>query len=437
MPSRRSFLKQATMTAMAGSFAVGAPQFAFARTGSGKTFIKVFMGGGADGLHLLPPIGDPNYYLVRPNIAVRQPDAADPSAAIKLPGHDGVRALNPNLSPLMEIWDDKNLSFFPATGLVNGDRSHFRKTMMTNYAAPKGDSGGWIGRYFEYASSSTHPLRGAGLKAGSYALKGKKRLPVITNPRGLDISFPDLCAGDGCSDNLLTNEVLSMIDGANTHLSAIAESQKLLIDSSDIIMSSWDAHSTSAGGLEYSESRLGQGLKMAASLLANGHPLEMATIPWDNRWDTHKHIIAEGDNPIGDQNKYYNKNLRNGALDLLCFYRDLKSKGLLDNVVLLVATEFGREIRENGIFGAEHGHAGCWFAFGGPVKGEVALDSALPEVDPANPRRLRGDDRFLSYAMDYRDILSEIVVRHMGASESVVSKVFPKWDWTDRKILTA
>lgn len=440
MPTRRNFLAQASAAAIAGSFGAGAPQFAFAKSHSGKIFIKIFMDGGADGLHLLPPVDDPKYRLYRPTTAVRYYDEADPSAALKLPGGDSVRGLNPNFSPLLELWDDNRLAFIPATGLANLNRSHFAKSRWTQYGQPTDISTGWMHRFFEVARSTDHPLRGAalGTTARPRLFSGPTQFAAISSPGSVGVTSELMCEGDGCSENRLLQRMMEMgVDAKDDGgLSRVYETQKMMNDLSDTVVGAWNSHSTAANGLEYSNSSLGKGLRMAASLLEAGEPLELASIPWNIGWDTHANLIAGGDNPVGDQKHRYNQRMRAGAFDMLCFYRDLKAKGLLDDVVVLAATEFGREIKENAQKGAEHGHAGCWFMFGGPVRGHIALDAPLPEPSDGGSA-LRGNKRFTPFAIDYRDIVSEIIVRHLGVPESLIPKIFPKWDWTDRKVLRA
>ncbi|MEP2204318.1 MAG: twin-arginine translocation signal domain-containing protein, partial [Tateyamaria sp.] len=121
MQNRRDFLKSlsaaATMVGVAG-----APKFSFAQQAGGKTFIKVFMRGGADGLHLFPLYGDPFYYDYRPDIGV-PPPSNDINSALDL--GNGMRGMNPNLEMLMEIWDTGNMMLAPSTSFAGNNRSHF------------------------------------------------------------------------------------------------------------------------------------------------------------------------------------------------------------------------------------------------------------------------------------------------------------------------
>ncbi|MCY4336423.1 MAG: twin-arginine translocation signal domain-containing protein [Litoreibacter sp.] len=121
MQNRRDFLKSLTAAASMVGMA-GAPKFSFAQEAGQKTFIKVFMRGGADGLHLFPLVGDPFYYQYRPDIAI-PPPSNDINSAIDL--GDPMRGMNPNLEMLMEIWDAGNMMVAPATSFDPNNRSHF------------------------------------------------------------------------------------------------------------------------------------------------------------------------------------------------------------------------------------------------------------------------------------------------------------------------
>ena len=92
MTTRREFLRQSSLMVSAASMAglVGAPKFTFGQAAGGKTFVKVFQRGGADGLHLLPAVADLAYYQIRPNIAI-EPPSADPHAGWCGRGAGGTR----------------------------------------------------------------------------------------------------------------------------------------------------------------------------------------------------------------------------------------------------------------------------------------------------------------------------------------------------------
>jgi len=221
MYTRRDFLRTSAMTTAASVVGVaGAPKFAFGQqAGGGKTLIKVFMRGGADGLHLFPMVGDINYYRVRPNIAI-EGQSSDPNSAISLPGHTGEmdasgnvgkRAMNPNLAPLMEIWDNiqgpHGLMVSPASAIQEGNRSHFDCQRWIGTGQRDNFVDGYLNRYLQGIDATDHPLRGASLGKSSIAteVRGQIAVPAISRDNNFRLRNGDFCEGNDCAENRLTD----------------------------------------------------------------------------------------------------------------------------------------------------------------------------------------------------------------------------------------
>ena len=383
MKTRREFLKSsALMTAAAVAGSVGAPKFSFGQTFGGKTLIKVFMRGGADGLHLMPAYGDTFYYQYRPNLGI-EPPSADANSAINI--GDSRRGLNPNLEPLMEIWDAGRMMFSPSTALDEGNRSHFDCQRWIGTGAQNNIIDGYLNRYMQNTSGGNHPLRGvvAGKTSISTEIRGEIGVPAVSTGASFDLRNADFCSGSGCSDNQLT-ELMREIASHQVDLAAaetqVRENQMIMIETIDEIRNSGGANYTpSAGGLDYSNSSLGRGLRLMAQLLKAGVPVECAALDWNIGWDTHSNQIAFGNDRFSDQNFSYHSRMREGATDFVTFYRDMGAD--MNDVVVLVGTEFGRTVRENGSRGSDHGHGGVWFAYGGPTQRRVANDVSTLDLD--------------------------------------------------------
>lgn len=416
----------ATAASMAGI--AGAPKFSFGQSAGGKTFIKVFMRGGADGLHLTPPVGDMQYYNHRPNLAIEAPLSSDSNTAIDI--GSTYRALNPNLEPLMEIWDAGRLMIAPATAIAEGNRSHFDNQRWIGTGAQNDLIDGYLNRYMQTVPGVDHPLRGAVLGKTSLSTeqRGEIVVPSVRDAGNFDLDNFNLCAGSGCADNQLTDlmrEIASHEVDQPGLESDLRDSQLVMVESIAEVQAAGADYETEAGGLEYSGTSLGRGLRMAAQLLKAGVPLETAAMDFNIGWDTHSNQIpgAGAANRFIDQNFSYHFNMRRGANDLLTFYRDMGNA--IDDVVVLVCTEFGRTVHENGTIGTDHGHASTWFAFGGVTSGGLAPDVA----SIANDQLISG--RFLPHATEFRDIVGEIMVNHMGMSQGLISTVFPGHSFTN------
>ena len=84
-------------------------------------------------------------------------------------------------------------------------------------------------------------------------------------------------------------------------------------------------------------------------------------------------------------------------------------------------TEFGRTVRENGNRGTDHGHGGVSFVLGGPVAGGRVFGK-FPRLSEEN----LFEGRDLPVTTDFRDLVGEILVRHLGVSD--LAKVFPNYE---------
>lgn len=416
--------------ALAASMAgvAGAPKFAFGQSAGTKTFVKVFMRGGADGLHFFPPVSDIEYYNHRPNIAIRPPSDTDINTAISM--GNGYRALNPNLAPLMEIYDAGRMMVAPATALVEGKGSHFDSMRYIGNGVSDDAVDGYLQRYIQGIPGSGHPLRAASLgraKLG-HEFEGNIVVPTINTTGSYELFNEDFCDQSGCADNRMT-EMMSRIStneqGQSNMASRVRENQMLMLETVIDVQQAGANYTPNAGGLDYSTTRLGNGLRTVAQLIKAGIPLEVAGVDWSPSFDKHSDQLAAGVD-AGDQTFEHNRRLYEGALDFLTFYRDMGEH--MDNVVLLVGTEFGRNARENGSRGTDHGLGAAWFAIGGPASGGMG-----PDVTSVAPNNLLGT-RFIPPITDYRDLVAEIMIRHMNVPENFISTLLPRHKFTDNKL---
>ncbi|MEM7487720.1 MAG: DUF1501 domain-containing protein [Pseudomonadota bacterium] len=432
MTTRREFLRSLAVAAsMAG--VAGAPKFSFAQSTGGKTFIKVFARGGADGLHLFPKVNDTAYYDYRPQLAIEAPDGEDENTARSL--GSSVRAMNPNLEALLEIWNDGRMMVAPSTSFEGANGSHFDCQRWIGTGARNNLIDGYLNRYLQEVSGENHPVRGAvlGKSSGSTETRGRLPLPVINSGDSFDLETYLFCEGSDCEDNRLT-EMMRQISSHDVDVSAVEESiretQLLMLNTIDEVQQAGLDYTPSQAteGVDYSNSSLGKGLKLCAQLIKAGVPLEVAALDWNIGWDTHSNQIPNGNEANRFYgNSRYNDRIAEGAQDMLTFYRDMGAA--MNDVVVLVGSEFGRTKRQNGSFGTDHGRGGAWWAFGGPVRRQIAED--VDSIDDA----VIGRENRLPTVTSYRDIVGEIMVRHMGMNENLVSTIFPGHSFVDLRLL--
>lgn len=410
----------------------GAPQFSFGQSAGGKTFVKIFMRGGADGLHLFPAVGDIEYRNHRPNIAIEPPNGNDGNTAIDI--GDTYRAMNPNLEPLMEIWNEGRMMVAPSTALEENNRSHFDSQRWIGTGARNDIIDGYLNRYMQNVAGPTHPLRGAilGKTSISTEARGAIAVPTVANREGFNLENRNFCSGTGCEDNQLT-ELMREISSHEVDQpgleASVRENQLIMLDSIAEVQAAGMNYVVEANGLDYSNTDLGRGLRLVAQLMKAGVPLEVAALDWNIGWDTHSNQTAMNSaNRFSDQTFGFHSRMRRGATDFVTFYRDISAN--IDNVVVLVGTEFGRTVIENGSQGTDHGHGTTWFAFGGPTLGGLAPDITSLAVG----QLLHG--RYVPKVTEYRDIVAEIMVRHMSMPESLVSTVFPAHQFSNHNLFT-
>jgi uncharacterized protein (DUF1501 family) len=146
--TRRSFMKGGALAL----FALGGPPrflvraaFAEGRATRPKILIAVFQRGAVDGLSMIVPHGDPDYYAARGNIAIARPAPGVADATLDLNGFFG---LHPALAPLRPIWDDRRLAVVHACGSPDTTRSHFdaQDYMESGTPGVKSTADGWLAR---------------------------------------------------------------------------------------------------------------------------------------------------------------------------------------------------------------------------------------------------------------------------------------------------
>ena len=413
MINRRVFLKSGAMAMVTMGFA---PSF-LARTASAagtrkKLLITIFQRGAVDGLNMVVPYGEADYYRARPSIAIARPGAA--GGAIDLNGFFG---LHPRLSAFKPLWDRGELAIVQASGSHDTTRSHFDAQDYMESATPgiKSTADGWLNRYLA-ASANTAPAKQAASDAHDAAVKqGRNPLRAVAltsqMPRALQGVAPALAMGK--ADDFTVADM-----GARTSFEEIyqaAQDRALqgtageAFDAMRTLATKTAGQYRPANGAVYPRSPFGQALQEIARLAKSEIGLEVAFAE-STQWDHH---VNQGAATGQMANR-----LDDFSRGIAALAQDLGER--MADTVILTMSEFGRAVAENGSRGTDHGHGNAMFVIGGAVKGR--------EVYGKWPG-LKADQRFegrdLAVTTDFRDVFSEVVVRHLGASAGVASRVFP------------
>jgi uncharacterized protein (DUF1501 family) len=404
MLSRRVFIKSGTAAMIAVGFAPSFLGRAAAAAGSRKKLlITIFQRGAVDGLNMVVPYGEAEYYRARPSIAIARPGAAD--GAIDLNGFFG---LHPRMAPFTPLWDRGELAIVHATGSHDTTRSHFDAQDYMESATPgiKSTRDGWLNRYLSGTGSrepgtedQRNPLRGVSL--------------TQQMPRSLQGAAPALAIG--------STEDFTVADmGARTSFEELyqAAQDKTLHGTGGEAFEAMRTLAKKAGGVArpahgaaYPRSPFGQALQEIARLAKADVGLEIAFAE-STQWDHH---INEGAATGQIANR-----LDDFSRGIAALAQDLGER--MADTVILTMSEFGRAVAENGSRGTDHGHGNAMFVIGGGVKGREVYGKW-----PGLGAEQRFEGRDLAVTTDFRDVFSEVVVKHLGADRNTAAKVFPDY----------
>ena len=404
MLTRRFFIKSSGLALV--SFGVAPKALlrsVYAADGRGrrKTLVVVFQRGACDGLNTVVPYGEALYQTLRPTIAIPAPRGGDKDAALDLDGHFG---LHPALAPLLPSFQDGSLAVVHAVGSPDTTRSHFDAQDFMESGTPgvKSTEDGWMNRHLQCTPEpEATPFRAVSLTPTlPRSLAGRAPAVAMANINGFNLRP---AAGAGVArgfEDMYAGAVQDVLHGTGQEtFEAIAFLKK-----------SDPGRYTPAPGALYPRGPYGDSLKQIAQLVKADVGVEMAFTEVGG-WDHH---AAEG----GVQGQLAVR-LREFGQTLAAFQRDLGER--MQDVVLVTLTEFGRTVRENGNRGTDHGHASVSFVMGGGVRGGQ-VHGRWPGLAP--DRLYEGRD--LAITTDFRDLLGEVLVRHMGARD--LAKVFPGHD---------
>ena len=403
MSSRRAFLKGSALA----MFGLGAAPSWLSRTAFAaetparrrKVLVAIFQRGAVDGLNVVIPYGEPRYYELRPTLAVPKPDGT-PKSAIDL---DGFFGLHPALAPLKPIYDTQRLAIIDAVGSPDPTRSHFdaQDYMESGTPGDKGTTDGWMNRALPKAAGHNSPLRAISLGANlPRTLRGRNDAVAINNLNDFQLRDP---RGADSFETMYASSVDTVLHGTG----------KETFDAIKMMQSLQKQTYTPSNGAKYPNGRFGQSLQQIARLIKADVGLEVAFADIGG-WDTHFNQVAQ----IPSEGQLANR-LTDFGGSLAAFYQDLGD--LMADVTVVTMSEFGRTAKENGSRGTDHGHANCMFIMGGDVHG----GKVYGDWPGLAPEQLY-EGRDLNLTTDFRDVLGELVVRHLGNPN--VKSVFPGYD---------
>ena len=398
--SRRQFVKGGVT---AFTFGFAAPQvmceIAFAQGVPSRNLVVVYLGGGNDSLSTVIPYRDPFYVSRRPTLAI-------PAGNVLQIGRDssGIElGLHPRLLGLRSIFDSGRLAIVQRTGYANQSRSHFTGFDIWGTASTQNTSGsGWLGRYLD-TLSNPDPLVAwnTNRETPRPLVADRVGVPAITSPAAYSFSSPNAGAESGF-ERAAQLRISSHIPVDRPHLAFVNSTTQAALATLDRVATV----ATYRPAVTYPNNGFAQALQAVAGAMNKQIGTKVFWVQTGG-YDTH---AQQGTNA----GAYVNlMNTLDGGLK--AFHDDLSGQGLLNNTVILVYTEFGRRISENGSLGTDHGAGGNMLLLGGLVRGGIYGTAPNLSTDPANPtlENNAGDVRFET---DFRSVYAKILDNWLGSN---------------------
>jgi uncharacterized protein (DUF1501 family) len=404
MPTRRLFLRNSALARVgvgtAPLWLKRALYAADAPSPRKKILVAIFQRGAADGLNVVVPHGEQAYYGLRPTIAVPRPSRNSgrrEDAAIDL---DGFFGLHPSLAPLKPLYDRQQLAIVDAVGSPDPTRSHFDAQDYMESGTPglKSTHDGWMNRALPREQGRVSPVRAVSLgPVLPRAMAGPNPAIALQSIAAFQVRNPE-AARQFQSMYLESNDPALRAAGRET------------FEAVSLLQSIQNRPYVPAPGADYPRGRFGDSLRQIAQLIKSDVGVEMAFADvggWDHHVNELGQRASEGQLAVL---------LRDFGQALAAFWQDMGDR--MSDVVVVTMSEFGRTARENGNRGTDHGHANCMFVMGGGVRGGKVYGK-WPGLE--TDQLYEGRD--LALTTDFRDVLGELVSRHLG--NPTLRSVFP------------
>jgi uncharacterized protein (DUF1501 family) len=374
------FVLERTSAALAAQALTGTS----AETHPNRILVVIELSGGNDGLNTIVPFGDAEYYRARPTLGVKERDV------IKVA--DGV-GFHPSMVGFERLYKDGLLGVVHGCSYDHPSLSHFSSMSYWHTGVPNGGEPlGWIGRLADqaYQTGTRNLIVNVG-PAQSLAVRSQKHSPLVFDD-------PARFRREGTDDQkqVLVGMSRSRPTG-NSTLAFLASAAENATESSDFVREASASYRTpvdygSGGGLAVN-------LQRVAALIAAKMPTRLYYVTYGgNAFDTHVH-----------QADLHSRLLMYTADAVRGFIEDMKRQGRADDVAVMMFTEFGRRVEENGSAGTDHGTATPMFLVGRGVKGGFyGRHPSLTDLDDGN----------LKMTTDFRRVYATAIQEWLGCAET-------------------
>jgi uncharacterized protein (DUF1501 family) len=409
---RRDFIQQSIALAGASCLPTFLPRVSQAQIATTGQVIFVFLRGGADALSLTPPTGTTLTRLnsFRPNEFV--------SGAIPLYSGSPIN-VHPLLAPLLNDAELKSrLNFVLHSGSTYNTLSHFEQMARVetgNMTSTSRD--GILGRAATTLNRATFAI-GNSIPT---SLRGTNPI-VLSDPAKLSNGFsatnlkpgPDYTRSQRLG---MYKKVGTEVGDANIDAAAqLAQTQFDLIQAGSA--TTIGNLVPSANGYVNDVYSLGNRLALAAHMLSSAANPAFVAVDAEMQWDTHANQYTN------DINQFKSFATKADALgkNLLALKRDLVARGKWATTAVVVISEFGRTVRENGSRGTDHGRGGLMILMGGRIR--PFSDPLYTGTRSWNVPTTVDASTALSVNHDYRTVLAEVLQKNCAMTQTQLANVF-------------
>jgi uncharacterized protein (DUF1501 family) len=360
-----------------------------------KKLVVLFQRGAADGLNIVVPYRESNYYTMRPSIAIKQNEVLD---------LDGFFGLHPAMASFKPLYDQGHLAIVHAAGSPDTTRSHFdaQDYMESGTPGVKVTEDGWLNRALQAEVLTRKPSAFRAVALGTQVprtLQGKVSAIAVNNLADFSV------AGRGPQTSPISNAFQAMYDSSSD--AVLHGTGQETFEAVKMLKAANPSKYQPAAGVVYPNTPFGNSLKQVAQLMKANLGVEAAFSDIGG-WDTHQNQ--------GNSNGQLANRLREFSDTIAAFWKDMGDDA--QNITLVTMSEFGRTARQNGTGGTDHGHANVMFVLGGQVKGGKVYGKW-----PGLQNEQLNEGRDLAITTDFRRVLGEAAYKTLGSRN--LDLVFP------------
>ncbi|MGL5077464.1 MAG: DUF1501 domain-containing protein [Waterburya sp.] len=398
---RRKFLTAASLATAGMLMPLGCNTWVSqnqAQAANGKRLVVVFLRGGIDGLNVVIPHQEPDYYQARPTIAIPYPQ--ETSGAIDL---DGFFGLHPELKDLMPLWQQKNLAFVHSSGSPVVERSHFQAQDYIENGTPgiPNTQDGWMNRLLaELPQKEPTKALNVGITT-PYILRGKMQIANLKP--GINSTAPI------ATDNPRINEAFSSLYSGTDALSKAYQDGRKTRES---IVAELGQEMIAAGRRAKNVNAFADDAADVTRLMLSNAKTQLVFMDVAG-WDTHV-----------NQHNILNRLLPSLGQGLATLVKGLEP--IFSDTVIVVVSEFGRTVAENGNRGTDHGYGNAMWLLGGAIRG----GKVYGEWQGLNQSALH-QNRDLAITTDFRDVFYQILRSHLSIPVDSLNHIFPDYQLTN------